>query len=100
MNKELEKVVENLIEQGITDEDEQVEIIMRDHSHLIPTPTKRELENFIVKTAILEANRESIAENGHPAIVCKRIDGVMKYRPYSTLSDAEIIALKSEGIIP
>ena len=36
MNDELEKVLKNLIEQGITDEDEQVEILVRDYAYLLP----------------------------------------------------------------
>lgn len=100
MKNELENVLENLIESGVTDEDEQVEIILRNYPHLIPKPSKEELEKWMVETAILEANRESIAEFGHPYFVCKRIDGEMTYRLYSSLSEEEIIQLRNEGIIP
>jgi hypothetical protein len=100
MKNEFESVLENLIKSGITDEDEQVEIIVRDYPHLLPKPSESELISAAVQSAILEANRESFQNSGRPAFACKRIDGEMKYKSFSSLTESEIAELKNEGIIP
>lgn len=99
-NNELKKVVENLIRQGITDEDEQVEIICRDHDHLLPAVCVRDAKRYEAESLILEANRESMKAFGRPAMVCLRIDGVMRYKNYDSLTETEITELKQRGVIP
>lgn len=102
MNTEnaLKQIVKKLESEGITDESELAEIIMRDYSHLLPTPSLREAQEAAAQNEILAANRESMKLYGHPAFVCMRIDGAMKYKAYSMFSDDEIRELKASGIIP
>jgi hypothetical protein len=97
---------DKLTASGITDEDEQIEIIVRDYSHLLRQPTaqeieaaKREMLTQAVEKAIADLNRESIKENGHPFAVCQRIDGVKHFKRYDALSKGEITELRQQGLI-
>ena len=97
---------DKLTASGITDEDEQIEIIMRDYSHLLNQPTEAEIEaakeemlTQAVEKTIADLNRESIKENGHPFAVCQRIDGVKHFKRYDALSSVEIDELRQQGVI-
>jgi intracellular sulfur oxidation DsrE/DsrF family protein len=97
---------DKLTASGITDEDEQIEIIMRDYSHLLNQPTEAEIEaakgemlTQAVEKAIADLNRESIKENGQPFAVCQRIDGVKHFKRYDALSNGEIAELRQQGVI-
>jgi hypothetical protein len=99
-------ILDKLTERGITDEDEQLEIIVRDYSHLLRQPTTQEIEaakkemlTQSVEKAIADLNRESIKENGHPFAVCQRIDGVKHFKRYDALSKGEIAELRQQGLI-
>jgi hypothetical protein len=103
---EFTRVVRKIQASGITDDEEISEIMLRDHRHLIREPTKAEKEKAVceMKASLIEKvmadlNRESIKENGHPFVVCQRIDGVKQFKTYESLTQAEIAELKATGII-
>ncbi len=99
-------IISKLTASGITDEEEQLEIIMRDYSHLLNQPTEAEIEaakeemlTQVIEKAMAGLNRESIKENGHPFAVCQRIDGVKHFKRYDALSNGEIDELRQQGLI-
>lgn len=101
------KILNNLIASGITDEDEQVEILMRDYRHLIRQLTEQEKEqakeeflHLAIEKTMADLNRESLKENGHPFAACYRVGGVKHYKKYDALSGEEIAELRQRGIIP
>ena len=102
----LKIIINQLTKRGITDEDEQLEIIMRDYRHLLQQPTEAEIEaakdeiiHSTIERTLADLNRESIKEKGHPFAVCQRIDGVKYYKRYDALSDTEITELRAQGVI-
>ena len=99
-------IISKLTASGITDEEEQLEIIMRDYSHLLRQPTDAEIEaakeemlTQAVEKAVADLNRESIKENGQPFAVCQRIEGVKHFKRYDALSSGEITELRQQGVI-
>jgi hypothetical protein len=103
---EFARVVRKIQASGVTDNEEISEIIVRDYRHLFRELTETEKEKAaykakasLIERMIAEWNRESIEENGHPALVCQRIDGVKQFKSYDALSQAEIAELKATGII-
>ncbi len=100
-------ILNKLSAHGITDEDEQLEIIMRDYSHLLSKPTETEIEEMkqemliaAVEKAIAELNRESIKENGYPFAVCERKPGgVKRFKRYDALTAEEITDFRRRGVI-
>jgi len=103
---EFARVVRKIQASGITDDEEISEIIMRDYRHLFRELTEIEKEKAAhemltsqIERIVAEFNRESIEKNGHPAIVCQRIDGVKQFKRYDALTQAEIAELKTTGII-
>ena len=102
----LKIIINQLTKRGITDEDEQLEIIMRDYRHLLQQPTEAEIEaakdeiiRSTIERTLADLNRESIKEKGHPFAVCQRIDGLKYYKRYDALSDTEITELRAQGVI-
>lgn len=104
--KVFDSVVRKIQASGVDDDEEVVEILVRDHQYLFRELTAAENElavqdlmSSLVEKTIADLNRESIREKGHPFAVCQRIDGVKHFKRYDALTVQEIAELRAGGVI-
>jgi hypothetical protein len=99
-------VVRKIRASGASDDEEVMEILVRDHQYLFRELTEAEKELAVQDTMVswiektmAELNRESIREKGHPFAVCQRINGVKYFKRYDVLTVQEIAELRASGVI-
>ncbi len=104
--KVFNSVVRKIQASGVNDDEEVIEILIREHQYLFRALTEAEIKLAVrdsltswIEKAMADLNRESIKEKGHPFAVCQRIDGVKHFKRYDALTVQEIAELQASGVI-